>query len=253
VLASQRFASFTFLLVAFSLAPLLPVAAQVHGLAPSVTSPGFGGNDAAPRGLAPSVTSLGPSDFTLTRNFWGNCCVNYFGNSDFGQRGVRPPLRPDRYRRHHRDNLTYVPLAVPTYIPYGVSYAADGDEDGPYDSDDAEYFPYESVRAEKHSAVIKRPPPRILGKTQNDEDEAAPRTAAPETVEEPVAAQPSTVLVYKDGHRSDVVNYAIVGDTLFDFAEGRTHKILLADLDLPATEKANDERGVEFKVPPAAK
>jgi hypothetical protein len=46
-----------------------------------------------------------------------------------------------------------------------------------------------------------------------------------------------------------VLNYAIVGDTLFDFAAGRTHKILLADLDLKATRKANDDRGVDFQVP----
>ena len=46
-----------------------------------------------------------------------------------------------------------------------------------------------------------------------------------------------------------VVNYAIVGDTLFDFGDGRTRKILLADLDLPATHKVNDDRGVDFQVP----
>jgi hypothetical protein len=66
-----------------------------------------------------------------------------------------------------------------------------------------------------------------------------------------VSAQPYTVLVFKDGHQSDVLNYAIVGDTLFDFAEGRTRKILLADLDLKATQKANDDRGVDFQIPPA--
>jgi hypothetical protein len=68
-------------------------------------------------------------------------------------------------------------------------------------------------------------------------------------VTEPVRNQPATVLVFKDGHQSDVLNYAIVGDTLFDFASGRTHKILLADLDLPATHKANDDRGVDFQIP----
>jgi hypothetical protein len=40
-----------------------------------------------------------------------------------------------------------------------------------------------------------------------------------------------------------------VGDTLFDFGAGRTHKILLADLDLAATRKANDDRGVDFQIP----
>jgi hypothetical protein len=44
-------------------------------------------------------------------------------------------------------------------------------------------------------------------------------------------------------------NYAIVGDTLFDFVGGRTKKILLSDLDLPATRKANDDIGVDFQLP----
>jgi hypothetical protein len=67
--------------------------------------------------------------------------------------------------------------------------------------------------------------------------------------EDPVIPQPSTVLVFRDGHQSDVLNYAIVGDTLFDFADGRTKKILLADLDLPATRKANYDKGVDFQIP----
>ena len=61
----------------------------------------------------------------------------------------------------------------------------------------------------------------------------------------------SIVIVFKDGHRSEVRNYAIVDNTLFDFdlADGRTRKILLADLDLSATHKANDDRGVDFQIP----
>jgi hypothetical protein len=58
------------------------------------------------------------------------------------------------------------------------------------------------------------------------------------------------VLVFKDGHQAEVQNYAIVAGTLFDLGAGRTHKIQLADLDLPATRKVNDDRGVDFQVPP---
>jgi hypothetical protein len=78
----------------------------------------------------------------------------------------------------------------------------------------------------------------------------APAATAKPAEPEPVVDQPSTVLVFKDGHQSEVQNYAIVADTLFDLGEGRTHKIRLADLDLPATRKINDDRGVDFQVPP---
>jgi hypothetical protein len=57
------------------------------------------------------------------------------------------------------------------------------------------------------------------------------------------------VLVYRDQHKEEVSNYAIVGQTLWNFSSQRTKKIPLADLDMAATEKANDDRGVAFNVP----
>ncbi len=64
---------------------------------------------------------------------------------------------------------------------------------------------------------------------------------------------PDTVLVFRDQHRQEVQNYAIVGQTLWNFAPAPQHtqKIALSDLDLPATTKANDERGVDFRLPGA--
>ena len=57
-----------------------------------------------------------------------------------------------------------------------------------------------------------------------------------------------TVLVFRDGHQQEVTNYAIMGDTLYVFDQAHK-KIALADLDVPATVKANDDQGLEFKVP----
>ena len=51
-----------------------------------------------------------------------------------------------------------------------------------------------------------------------------------------------TVLVFRDGHQQEVTNYAIMGDTVYVFDKGHK-KIALADLDVPATIKANDDRG----------
>ncbi|HXX01791.1 MAG TPA: hypothetical protein VEJ00_11280, partial [Candidatus Acidoferrales bacterium] len=58
-----------------------------------------------------------------------------------------------------------------------------------------------------------------------------------------------TVLVFKDGEKLEVGNYAIVGATLFDLSPGHHRKITLADLDLDATQKLNDDRGVIFQLP----
>jgi hypothetical protein len=64
-------------------------------------------------------------------------------------------------------------------------------------------------------------------------------------------AAPVTVLVFRDEHKQEVHNYAIVGQTLWNFNPQHTQKIPLSDLDIPATTKANDERGVDFRVPGA--
>jgi len=84
-----------------------------------------------------------------------------------------------------------------------------------------------------------------------DQDLYAQRDPAPQEREAPraEAPTPATVLVFRDQHKQEVQNYAIVGQTLWAFATLRTQKIPLADLDIAATTKANDDRGVDFRVP----
>lgn len=92
------------------------------------------------------------------------------------------------------------------------------------------------LREERYSQpVVPRPP-------------AAP--AAPATPAKPESASP-TVLIFKDKHREEVKNYAVVGRTVWIFSEQRARKIPLDQLDIPATQQANDERGLDFMVPAA--
>jgi hypothetical protein len=60
-----------------------------------------------------------------------------------------------------------------------------------------------------------------------------------------------TVLVFRDGHKVSVQNYAITGNTLWIINERAAQKVSLSDLDIPATEQANSVNGVEFKIPSA--
>ena len=62
---------------------------------------------------------------------------------------------------------------------------------------------------------------------------------------------PATVLVFRDNHKQEVANYAIVGNALWAFAPQHTQRIPLSDLDLTATAEANDDRGVAFRIPAA--
>lgn len=90
-----------------------------------------------------------------------------------------------------------------------------------------------------------------------DQDTYAPRShSAPPApsnqspaVDPPPPIIPPTVLVFHDQHQQEIQNYAIVGQTLWNFGAQRTQKIPLSDLDLTATQKANDDRGVTFRLP----
>ena len=70
--------------------------------------------------------------------------------------------------------------------------------------------------------------------------------APPAAVEE---KPPATLFVYRDGHQVEVQNYAILGKTLWVFSEKATRRVPLADLDLAATERANEARGIDFNAP----
>jgi hypothetical protein len=61
--------------------------------------------------------------------------------------------------------------------------------------------------------------------------------------------QPTTVLVFRDQHSEEVGNYAIVGSTLWIFTDQQARKVPLDNLDIAATKKANDDRGVDFRLP----
>jgi len=69
-----------------------------------------------------------------------------------------------------------------------------------------------------------------------------------------MSAQPPpayTVLVFRDGRRLSVQNYAVAGSSLWIINEQAAKKVPLSDLDLAATEQANSVNGVEFKLPSA--
>src|SRR5713101_5071201 len=212
MLAGMRSCFLVSFLLVFSVAAYLPAQAQINGVPASVTSFGFGGSDNPNPGIRASNTSLGPNGFGNSRPVFGNCCANFFFPAK-----LNPPLFSDRQfsdrhfsGRHHRhgDHSDFpIGMSEPAYIPYAVPYAVpydSYDQEADDDSGDVDYVRAPGARNAEPS--IKRGGARDL----------APKTAAsakptPSEPEERVTAQPSTVLIFKDGHQSDVINYAIVG------------------------------------------
>jgi hypothetical protein len=227
MLAGVRCCFLLLFLLAFSVAVVLPVQAQVNGVPPSVTSMGFGGR--VRNGVPPSVTSFGPDGYNNRWSILGNCCANFLlpANPD-------PPLFSEHHHRH-KDGASLAGVMEPVFVPIAVPYATEEDEDSPdVDADTAS--------PENADSPIR--PARYR--------DSFPMADTEENEEDSASTQPLTVLVFKDTHQSGVLNYAILGDTLFDFDEGRTRRIPLTDLDLPATLKVNDDRGVDFQIPAGA-
>ncbi len=208
----------------------------LHGNPPSVTSFGFGGHPGF-HGVPASVTSP---------NF-GN--VPFQFHREFHQRPIFSPHR-------HRDNGFGGPfysnaIAVPYAYPV---YVDDPGVDDSMEQDDYRGGPTVFDRRGPGTDEYFRTERRDRDELDREEDY---RVAAPaETANQaqaPAANQPPTLLVFKDGHQREILNYAIVGSTLFDLSDGLTRKVALAELDLQATVKQNDDRGVEFQLPAGAK
>ena len=230
--AVQRSIPASFALLGLLVAPVFLASssyAQITGVPSSVTSPGFGGRPI--NGTPPSVTSLGPRGFTPPNSF-----VTF---------GSQVPFRDNGRHHHHRDHdrdRAFVP-----YIPYYGAYAVPVPyaDNSAYDSEDeSDYQGGPTIFDRRGSGAQSYIPP------QNDPSPAHAKveSASPP----PETPQPPTILVFKDGHQLEVGNYAIVGDTLYDLTPGHPRKIALVDLDLPATQKQNDDRGVTFQLPPSA-
>ena len=201
--------------------------------APSVTSVGGIGASQLPPPL-PSVTSLPNYNFHygyapyFNQNYYQNRYTHYNGRGYYG-------------------GWSY---AVPYYYPtdtsaYGYDYVGPGPDlySGPPlgPNDPVMHMIVEQPPVEAYSA-----PPESQGSYPPP---AAPLAATP--APEPKPGEP-VVLVFRNGKQQEVTNYAIMGDTLYVFDKGKT-KVALADLDIPATVKANDDRGLEFRMPPTPK
>lgn len=212
-----------------------------RGVPASVTSFGFGGHPGF-HGLPASVTSLGFGAQPTFRGFRDGGSHGFGGRNGFRERSF------DRRHHHHRFDGFFSPFYGGYYgaYPYPYyGYADDYTEDDPtaYDRPSPREYDDRQTLDEDYRAVN---PPTVQGPQQNTQSEQSSEQPA-----QPVSAQPSTVLVFKDGHQQEISNYAIVGATLYDLSDGRAKKVQLADLDLTATMKQNDQRGVEFQLPAA--
>ena len=249
------------------------------GFAQPMVTPGF----AQPIGAPPSVISLGPA------GFGGGSGLSVAGSISFGRNpqfhvGTVGSSFP-HFHHHH-----FVPVFVPLYpyVPYTqqVIYqpvVATSDEEDRYAREDREPYrePARPLVIERHGdryerrylededsdlygdyyadSREQRRHRRYAGRREEErEAERIRRRRERERTEEAEARatkpveRPATVLIFRNGSRLEVHNYAIVGGTLFELSEAGTHTVLISELDLPATVRENRERGLDFRLPAAS-
>jgi hypothetical protein len=237
--------------VVLVLVALVSASAQRGGMRSS--GGGRGGTVGRPSG--------GGHGIAIGRSIGGTSGGHAFGGMRAGLHtgiGARPSFRGDGFggRRFHSRGFHHCfgcrrGFGYPWYGGYGYA----GYYDPYWWSDSSSSYDYDEERElalanEMNAASVEEQRLREQDdrERERDQDLYARRSQARE--EERAAADPATALVFRDQHVEEVHNYAIAGGTLWvlnDHQAGK--KIPLAQLDLAATVKMNDDRGVDFQVP----
>jgi hypothetical protein len=209
----------------------LPAVAQIRGIPPSVTS--LGGSHSP--GIPASVSSINNTPI--------GCCVRTaFPDTVFRlgtNFGHHPRFRFDArfggpfFQPGFQPLFIEVPVAVPVQVPVLMVPVADP------------------------NAEAEDTPRRVTRRHVDYDDDQPQRrepviTEMPQSAPAPAKPLPATVLVFRDGHQVEVHDYAISGDSFYDLSNGLIKKIPLTQLDLGATVKINEERGVPFTLPSVA-
>jgi hypothetical protein len=160
---------------------------------------------------------------------------------------TRPVPQPES--RPSTGQAFYYPYVYAVPVPYPVNV----DDNGASADADPDYQGGPTVFDRRGSGPYSYIPPSSESPAESNAEELSAQDAlTADSNSDPEPPSAPTMLVFKDGHQLEIENYAIVNMTLYDLTPGHPRKIALADLDLPATQKQNDDRGVTFDLPPQA-
>jgi hypothetical protein len=212
---------------------------------------GFGGGGHGGFSSAHSGFS-GHSGFSSSPSFGGSrfssSSGSHFssGSRNYGHYGYRGPYYGSGYRYRWPYAYSYYGYPYYGYDPWWNAWWWDN---GP-SSYDEDSMNQRQLASEMNQQNLEE---QDWLRQQNSQDQDAysrpPRPAQPAAESQP-ENDPATVLVFRDQHQREIHNYAIADGILYNFTSTRTEKIPLAVIDVPATVKANDDRGVEFHLPP---
>ena len=156
-------------------------------------------------------------------------------------------------REHHAFNRVYGYYGTPYFYSHY------------YEPSDFEYQPPEPSPLPSQVQVNTEPlPDPVLLELHGSRwvkvtnfGESSDRALAGETLAErqtKAKPLPPAVLVYRDGHTEELSSYSIIGGSIHTKSNYWTtgvwtRTIPVADLDIPATLRQNEKRGVNFELP----
>jgi hypothetical protein len=165
------------------------------------------------------------------------------GSVHFGNSFNRPFHSPFFFHGHRYSHRSW-PYAGYPYYGYPWFYGNDSYSSDSYQSYPPSDYYGPDVDNNREQAEIDR----LENEVDRLREEREARESSGSRPRSNADLQP-TQLVFRDRHTEEVQNYAIVGQTFWVFTEQRTKKIPLSSLDIPATKRANDDRGVDFQLP----
>jgi hypothetical protein len=213
---------------------------------------GFGVRSGGMRGGAPfagaQFSSARHSGFHSPSGFHGP--TSFHGSSSFHH----PHHGPTIIIQHRRfDGHRFV---NGSFYPYYSLYPAYGYYGGLWDWDDAEYDARFNNKNYDDRYQTASEINRLADEVQQLREErdyvqaaAQPAPAPQPPAQTKVQEDLPVVVVFLDKHIQEVKNYAVANEMLVVLDGNRRTKFPLADIDLAATMKLNDERGVDFNIP----
>jgi hypothetical protein len=225
-----------------SVRPLIPASLALFGMLLLASSSPAQNNSAASSGSGHAVSA------TTTAHVSANSIVTSSTKTAPSTTGSHSNNGPQR--------TTPSPLPY-YYFPYvyavPVPYTADVLDNGASDDSDPNYQGGPTVFDRRGDGPSSYIPPGYESPAESNTAQAQAEDSSEAEYNSDSEPSPDpTVLIFKDGHQLEIGNYAIVNQTLYDLTPGHPHRIALADLDLPATQKLNDDRGITFDLPPSA-
>ena len=181
----------------------------------------------------------------------------YWGGGIHGPHGPSYPSHLPYYPGHH----AYFRCRYPWWgyrgyygYPWGLGWYggtgfvwSDASFSNPAESNPAYAYPPPDNSSASIAYEQQREIDRLNDEVVRLRAERTPANPASEPPATQIRAE--TVLVFRDRRSEEIRNYAIAGETLWVFTQQRARKIPIAELDVPATTKANEDRGIDFRLP----